>query len=135
VDDTGQVASARISHYHGATVVRDVAVAPSGLGLPPGDRVVIDHAARPPVILSRRIPVLLLHGSADRSAPIDGARKLVERRPDWKLSVLEGVDHHPWLQQPGACLRVIREWLDEQEGLSEPSSGPPVDRVAGSLQV
>lgn len=64
--------------------------------------------------LDRRIPVLLLHGNADRSAPVDGVRKLIERRPQWKLLVLDGVDHHPWLKQPETCMRTIRDWLAEQ---------------------
>jgi pimeloyl-ACP methyl ester carboxylesterase len=63
--------------------------------------------------LDRRIPVLLLHGSADRTAPVDGIRQLAERRPEWKLRLLERVDHHPWLRQPEVCLQMIRQWLDE----------------------
>lgn len=62
-----------------------------------------------------RIPVLLLHGSADRSAPIDGVRILVEQRPAWRLVVLDGVDHHPWLKDSEFCLHIIKQWLDEHD--------------------
>jgi pimeloyl-ACP methyl ester carboxylesterase len=62
-----------------------------------------------------RIPVLLLHGSADRSAPIEGVRMLVEQRPAWRLVVLEGVDHHPWLKDSEFCLHIIKQWLDEHD--------------------
>jgi len=51
VDPSWPIQSVRISHYHGATVVRDVALAPADLALRSGDRVIIDHAARPPVVL------------------------------------------------------------------------------------
>lgn len=64
--------------------------------------------------LDRRIPVLLIHGDSDGTAPVGGVRQLLERRPDWKLLLLEGVDHHPWLRRTEDCLRMIREWLDGQ---------------------
>lgn len=65
--------------------------------------------------LDRHIPVLLIHGDADATAPVGGVRQLMERRPDWKLMLLEGADHHPWLRQAADCLRTIEEWLDEQK--------------------
>jgi pimeloyl-ACP methyl ester carboxylesterase len=64
--------------------------------------------------LDRHIPVLLIHGDADVTAPVEGVRQLMERRPDWKLLLLEGADHHPWLRQTADCLRVIEQWLDEE---------------------
>lgn len=41
-----------IVHYHGATVVRDRALAPADLDLRAGDRIRIDHSVAPPRVLS-----------------------------------------------------------------------------------
>jgi pimeloyl-ACP methyl ester carboxylesterase len=57
------------------------------------------------------LPVLMLHGSADRTAPLAGAQELAAARPTWEMHVLSGVDHHPWLRAPDECLRHIEDWL------------------------
>lgn len=54
------------------------------------------------------IPVHLIHGAADTTAPADGARSLAVGRPGWHVTVLPGVDHHPWLRAPAACEQVLR---------------------------
>jgi len=53
-----------------------------------------------------RIPVTLLHGDADGTAPLAGAEAAVVRRPDWELRVLPGVDHHPLLRDAESVLRA-----------------------------
>lgn len=57
------------------------------------------------------LPVLMLHGSLDLTAPLDGAQALATARSMWEMRVLEGVDHHPWLRAPHACLQHIEQWL------------------------
>lgn len=52
IDRGGPVQTVDITHYHGATVVRERATAPAELDLAAGDRVRIDHSARPPRVLS-----------------------------------------------------------------------------------
>jgi pimeloyl-ACP methyl ester carboxylesterase len=57
--------------------------------------------------LDNRLPVLCLHGSRDRTAPLAGVRKLAEGRPSWSVRILAGADHHPFLRLPDACLQAI----------------------------
>jgi pimeloyl-ACP methyl ester carboxylesterase len=56
-------------------------------------------------------PTLVIHGSLDRVIPLSAARELVRRRPDWALSVLEGVGHVPMMETPDLFLSVLFEWL------------------------
>ena len=44
------------------------------------------------------LPVLMLHGGADLTAPLAGAQALATARSTWEMRVLDGVDHHPWLR-------------------------------------
>lgn len=57
------------------------------------------------------LPVLMLHGSADLTAPLTGAQELAALRSAWELRVLRGVDHHPWLRVPQECLGHIEQWF------------------------
>lgn len=59
------------------------------------------------------LPVLMLHGSADLTAPLTEAQKLATGRPTWEIQVLGGVDHHPWLRAPRECLKHIEQWLSK----------------------
>ena len=56
-------------------------------------------------------PTLVMHGSLDRVIPLAAAGELVRRRPDWTLSVLEGVGHVPMMETPDLFLGVMFEWL------------------------
>lgn len=67
--------------------------------------------------LPDRIPVLLLHGDRDPTAPLEGVRRLSAGRPGWTLQELPGVDHHPMLRDPVRCLAAIGSW-------SRPDSRP-----------
>lgn len=53
------------------------------------------------------LPVLLIHGDQDRTAPVERVRELVQQHPTWILRVQEGVDHHPLLRRPDACIAAI----------------------------
>lgn len=57
------------------------------------------------------LPVLMLHGSADLTAPLAGAQELATARSTWEMRILGGVDHHPWLRAPHECLQLIEQWL------------------------
>lgn len=59
--------------------------------------------------LPRQIPVTILHGALDRTAPLNGVQELTRRHPDWTLRVLDGGDHHPLLREPVWTLRHIAE--------------------------
>jgi pimeloyl-ACP methyl ester carboxylesterase len=56
-------------------------------------------------------PVLVVHGTADRSAPYAGGQAWARRLPNARLLTLEGVAHAPWLEQP-AVVAEIAAFLD-----------------------
>lgn len=60
---------------------------------------------------ARLLPVLMLHGSADLTAPLAEAERMAAGRASWAIRVLGGVDHHPWLRAPRECLLQIEQWL------------------------
>ena len=64
-------------------------------------------AARLPTTL----PVLVLHGDRDPTAPLDGVRRLMRRRPAWQLAVRPGGDHHLLLRDPAWVLAIVRSFL------------------------
>jgi pimeloyl-ACP methyl ester carboxylesterase len=76
--------------------------------------------------LAPGLPVSFVHGSADTTAPIDGARALAGMRREWTFEALEGVDHHPWLRAPQRCAEVVAALLARVEA-SCPVS-PDADR-------
>lgn len=57
--------------------------------------------------LPEDLSVVFIHGTDDATAPIDPIRRLAEKRPNWRLLELAGVDHHPWLRHPTACAEMI----------------------------
>ncbi len=57
--------------------------------------------------LPEGLPVTFIHGTEDTTAPIGQIRRLVQERDGWRLVELSGVDHHPWLRQPEACVELI----------------------------
>jgi uncharacterized membrane protein (DUF4010 family) len=71
---------------------------------------------------ARILPVLMLHGSADLTAPLAGAQELAAARSTWEMRVLGGVDHHPWLRAPHECLQHIEQWLSQTQRSSAPPS-------------
>jgi pimeloyl-ACP methyl ester carboxylesterase len=60
---------------------------------------------------AQTLPVLMLHGSADLTAPLTEAQNLAKGRATRELHVRGGVDHHPWLRAPRDCLEHIEQWL------------------------
>lgn len=59
-----------------------------------------------------RAPTLVIHGDRDRLVPLQAARELVRRRPDWPLTVLDGVGHIPMMEAPERFLDSVSPWLD-----------------------
>ena len=71
-------------------------------------------AARLPATL----PVLVLHGDRDPTAPLDGVRRLVRGRPSWQLAVRGAGDHHLLLRDPPWVLARIRSFLTAPQTVS-----------------
>lgn len=62
--------------------------------------------------LSPAVPVLLLHGVKDQTAPVDAIRELVRRHSGWGLAELPGGDHNVLLRDPEWCVAQIRAFVD-----------------------
>ena len=52
--------------------------------------------------------VLCIHGDQDVMAPLPAIEHCALNRANWEVSVLPGVDHHPFLRETGKCLDLIR---------------------------
>lgn len=57
--------------------------------------------------LPNHISLMFIHGDKDVMAPLAQIERLAARRPAWRLWVLPGIDHHPFLRDPDGCLTVI----------------------------
>ena len=57
--------------------------------------------------LPTRIGVLFIHGELDVMAPLPHIEELAAEGSRWRLRVLRGVDHHPFLRDPDGCLATI----------------------------
>lgn len=58
-------------------------------------------------VMPASVPVLAIHGTADTTAPVSGVRQLASGRSNWRVRLLRGADHHPWLRAPELCLALI----------------------------
>ena len=67
--------------------------------------------------LTPALPVLLLHGDHDATAPLEGVERLRAAHPDWSLRVLPGGDHHPLLRDPEWTLREVKAFLTTTDAL------------------
>ncbi|MBX9793040.1 MAG: alpha/beta hydrolase [Burkholderiaceae bacterium] len=77
------------------------------------------------------LPALVLHGSADLTAPLVGAQERATARSTREMRVLGGVDHHPWLRAPQQCLQYIGQWLPQVKELAPPNPAEPCSFAAG----
>lgn len=57
-----------------------------------------------------RAPTLVIHGSLDRLIPVSAAVELHRRRPDWELTILEGVGHVPMMETPTLFMDALEAW-------------------------
>jgi pimeloyl-ACP methyl ester carboxylesterase len=57
-------------------------------------------------------PVLVVHGTKDRSGPYGGARDWALRLPNARLLTIDNVAHAPWIEAPEKVLGPVRTFLD-----------------------
>ena len=74
--------------------------------------------------LPPQMPVLLLHGGRDRTAPVANARELAGRHASWKFVELPEGDHHLLLKDPAWCLAQIAAFADTQTNLNSVDRNP-----------
>jgi pimeloyl-ACP methyl ester carboxylesterase len=58
------------------------------------------------------MPVLVVHGTRDRSAPIGGARDWLLQLPDARALAVRDAGHAPWIEAPDLVLPALRTFLD-----------------------
>lgn len=76
----------------------------------------------PAEVAGLRLPVLIVHGGADRLVPVEGSRELVARfGSDDVTLVVEDAMFHEVLNEPDGerVLRTIRLWIDARCGVPE----------------
>ena len=61
-------------------------------------------------IVKIKVPMLIMHGTADDVVPVDHAARLGERAPRADVRIIEGAGHQ--LRRDEAALAIIFDWLD-----------------------
>jgi pimeloyl-ACP methyl ester carboxylesterase len=80
-------------------------------------------ALTPDDVAAIDVPVLVVHGTKDRSAPYGGGREWATMLPNARLLAIEGGGHAPWIEAPERVLPAIEsflngEWPDGSERLA-----------------
>ena len=57
-------------------------------------------------------PILVVHGTHDRSAPFASGRTWAARLPTARLLAVPDVAHAPWLEAPNVVIPALRRFLD-----------------------
>ncbi len=71
------------------------------------------------------MPVLVIHGTKDRSAAYGGGRDWAQRLPNARLLTVEDAAHVPWIESPDPVLGALRGFL----GGSWPEEAEEVEAV------
>jgi pimeloyl-ACP methyl ester carboxylesterase len=61
--------------------------------------------------LPASLPVLVLHGERDATAPLDGVRRIVRGHRSWQLAARPDGDHHLVLRHPTWVVETIRSFI------------------------
>ena len=65
------------------------------------------------LLLSLRVPTLVVHRERERVAPFRLGRELASLIPNARFVPLEGIDHIPWFGDSDSVLRAIAEFLGD----------------------
>jgi pimeloyl-ACP methyl ester carboxylesterase len=58
------------------------------------------------------MPVLVVHGTKDRSAPYGGGRDWAAMLPNARLVTVEDAGHMPWIEKPADVFDTLQTFLD-----------------------
>jgi pimeloyl-ACP methyl ester carboxylesterase len=75
------------------------------------------------------VPVLLLHGDADRLVNVAAARAAARANPTWRYEELPDVGHVPQLEQPQRTAEILLDWL-AHEGAAGAEAARHASRAA-----
>jgi len=70
-----------------------------------------------PAMAAVRVPVLLIHGEADRLVSVQASRAAAAANPHWQTRFLPGVGHMPQLEVPELVLATMTGWLGDHPTL------------------
>jgi proline iminopeptidase len=72
------------------------------------------------------VPRLVIQGEKD-FIPLEGSREWVAGNPRARLLIMEGVGHHPFIENPPVFTAAVNAFLDGRwpDGAEEVKSGPP----------
>jgi pimeloyl-ACP methyl ester carboxylesterase len=73
------------------------------------------------------MPVLTIHGTADRNAPYGAGREWVSRLPNARLLTVTGAAHMPWIDQPALVFGALEQFL---QGEWPPGAQPVANPTA-----
>jgi pimeloyl-ACP methyl ester carboxylesterase len=72
----------------------------------------LDWELAPPLLGQVRCPTLVIHGTDDRTTPVQIARAVAAAIADARLVLLEGAGHRPDIRDPEQVNRLLSEFLD-----------------------
>jgi pimeloyl-ACP methyl ester carboxylesterase len=64
------------------------------------------------VLPTIRVPTLVLHRTGDRHVPVEVSRFVADQVPGALYQELDGIDHIPWVGDPRAVARAVREFVE-----------------------
>jgi pimeloyl-ACP methyl ester carboxylesterase len=79
-----------------------------------------------------RVPVLLVHGEADRLVSVRSSRVAAAANPDWDTCFLPDTGHLPQLEMPELVLDAVTGWLARHPTLNTAGPSPTVN-TAGPI--
>ncbi len=70
-------------------------------------------------LLNKNLSVHCIHATNDTTAPYEPIHQIVNSLPRWTLTTLDKSNHHPWLWDNDACLKVLANLqpLDQSQSL------------------
>ena len=77
-------------------------------------------------------PVLILHGTKDRSAPFGGAQEWAALLPDARLVAIEDAGHAPWIEAPARVFGALEAFLATDREPKAASPAPPPGVSSGT---
>lgn len=95
--------------------IRELLLSQEPAGYCSNCRVIIN--AKPPHYGKIQIPILIVAGAEDFSAPLEGCKRMFEEMPSNKkrLEVMQGVGHWQCLEAPEDVGKLISSFYDENQ--------------------